>query len=117
LHQQHVPFDRSMCTVVLCACTAVMLQIKAWQQVQLPVATTLYDIAFDTAEPSHGFVVGAKGTFLEVNNAVCNYIENDTDACTTVQLSIQHTSLVHAKLVQHATSIYICVPVSRLLLL
>jgi photosystem II stability/assembly factor-like uncharacterized protein len=44
-----------------------MLQIKAWQQVQLPVATTLYDIAFDTAEPTHGFVVGAKGTFLEVN--------------------------------------------------
>jgi photosystem II stability/assembly factor-like uncharacterized protein len=43
-----------------------MVQIKAWQQVQLPVATTLYDIAFDTAEPSHGFVVGAKGTFLEV---------------------------------------------------
>eukprot|EP00953_Heterococcus_sp_UTEX-ZZ885_P028177 15034-Heterococcus_DN1.PRE.2 len=42
-----------------------LLSIKAWQQVQLPVATTLYDIAFDTAEPTHGFVVGAKGTFLE----------------------------------------------------
>lgn len=39
------------------------LSIKEWEQIQLPVATTLFDIAFDT--PSHGYVVGAKGTFLE----------------------------------------------------
>ena len=36
------------------------------RQVQLPVSSTLYDIAFDTAD--HGYVVGAKGTFLETNN-------------------------------------------------
>lgn len=36
---------------------------EAWEKVTLPVATTLYDIAFDS--PEHGYVVGAKGTFLE----------------------------------------------------
>ncbi|KAJ1447041.1 photosynthesis system II assembly factor Ycf48/Hcf136-like domain-containing protein, partial [Pelagophyceae sp. CCMP2097] len=42
---------------------AAGLQIKEWEQVALPVSTTLFDIAFDT--PEHGYLVGAKGTFLE----------------------------------------------------
>jgi photosystem II stability/assembly factor-like uncharacterized protein len=37
--------------------------VKRWQQVPLPVSTTLFDIAFDT--PAHGYLVGARGTFLE----------------------------------------------------
>ena len=40
--------------------------IKAWEPIQLPVSTVLYDIAFDPVHPDHGLVVGAKGTFLEV---------------------------------------------------
>lgn len=42
---------------------ASALQIKAWEQVPLPVSTTLFDMAFES--PSHGYLVGAKGTFLE----------------------------------------------------
>ena len=37
--------------------------IPTWEQIPLPASTTLYDIAFDT--PTHGYLVGAKGTFLE----------------------------------------------------
>jgi photosystem II stability/assembly factor-like uncharacterized protein len=36
-------------------------------QVPLPVSTTLFDIAFDT--PEHGYLVGAKGTFLETKDS------------------------------------------------
>merc|ERR1711924_38839 len=42
---------------------AQALDVKSWSQVPLPVSTTLFDIAFDT--PDHGYLVGAKGTFLE----------------------------------------------------
>lgn len=48
------------------ASSAGGLSIKSWQQVSLPVTTTLFDIAFDT--PEHGYLVGAKGTFLETVN-------------------------------------------------
>ena len=33
------------------------------------VDATLFDIDFDSADPNHGYVVGAKGTFLETTNA------------------------------------------------
>jgi photosystem II stability/assembly factor-like uncharacterized protein len=36
-----------------------------WEKIDLPVRETLFDIAFDKAKPLHGWVVGAKGTFLE----------------------------------------------------
>ena len=36
-----------------------------WEKVSLPVRETLFDIAFDSEKPLHGWVVGAKGTFLE----------------------------------------------------
>lgn len=45
------------------ATAGAALAIKEWEQVPLPVSTTLFDIAFDT--PDHGYLVGAKGTFLE----------------------------------------------------
>jgi len=41
---------------------------SAWSQVDAGVDTTLFDIAFDSGEPDHGYVVGAKGTFLETTN-------------------------------------------------
>jgi photosystem II stability/assembly factor-like uncharacterized protein len=34
----------------------------------IPATATLYDIAFDSADPNHGYLVGAKGTFLETND-------------------------------------------------
>ena len=36
-----------------------------WQKVELPIRETLFDITFDPAKPDHGWLVGAKGTFLE----------------------------------------------------
>jgi len=45
------------------ASSAAPLAIKNWERVSLPVSTTLFDIAFDT--DTHGYLVGAKGTFLE----------------------------------------------------
>lgn len=42
--------------------------VSAWKQVPLPVASVLYDIAFDPQHPDHGLVVGAQGTFLEVGS-------------------------------------------------
>lgn len=41
--------------------------VSAWEQIELPVAAVLYDIAFDPQHPDHGLVVGAQGTFLEVS--------------------------------------------------
>lgn len=61
-----------MCSAITVAASTEAVQpasaanIKAWEPIQLPVATVLYDIAFDAKHPDHGLVVGAKGTFLEV---------------------------------------------------
>ena len=38
---------------------------KAWEKVELGTKETLFDIAFDPNKPEHGWLVGAKGTFLE----------------------------------------------------
>lgn len=38
---------------------------KKWSKVDLPVRETLFDISFDKDKPDHGWIVGAKGTFLE----------------------------------------------------
>lgn len=46
---------------------AAAAQVNAWEQIELPVASVLYDIAFDPKHPDHGLVVGAQGTFLEVS--------------------------------------------------
>jgi len=40
----------------------------AWKQVDLGISETLYDISFDPSDKTHGYVVGAKGTFLETKN-------------------------------------------------
>lgn len=36
-----------------------------WEKVDLPIKETLFDVSFDPSKPEHGWVVGAKGTFLE----------------------------------------------------
>lgn len=45
----------------------------AWTQVNVGVDTTLFDIAFDSGDPNHGYVVGAKGTFLETTDGGKNW--------------------------------------------
>jgi len=47
---------------------ALAAKSTAWRQVDLGISETLYDISFDPAEKTHGYVVGAKGTFLETKN-------------------------------------------------
>lgn len=39
---------------------------KQWKQVKVPFDDTVYDIDFDT--PTHGYVVGARGSFAETND-------------------------------------------------
>jgi photosystem II stability/assembly factor-like uncharacterized protein len=53
--------------VVSGAPAAAMAREKdlTWKKVDLPVRETLFDISFDPSKPEHGWVVGAKGTFLE----------------------------------------------------
>lgn len=36
-----------------------------WKKVELPIKETLFDISFDPSNNDHGWLVGAKGTFLE----------------------------------------------------
>ena len=38
---------------------------KVWQKVDLPTRDTLFDISFDSKNANHGWLVGARGTFLE----------------------------------------------------
>jgi len=39
---------------------------KMWTPIEVPFADTLYDIDFDS--PTHGYLVGARGTFAETND-------------------------------------------------
>ena len=39
-----------------------------WKKVDLPTRETLFDIAFDSKNPSHGWVVGAKGFITYLTN-------------------------------------------------
>uniref|UniRef100_A0A0G4HW33 Photosynthesis system II assembly factor Ycf48/Hcf136-like domain-containing protein n=1 Tax=Chromera velia CCMP2878 TaxID=1169474 RepID=A0A0G4HW33_9ALVE len=41
---------------------------KAWYQLDLDTEETLFDLDFDSAEPSHGFLVGTRGIIYETNN-------------------------------------------------
>lgn len=39
---------------------------KAWRQIKVPFEDTVYDIDFDS--PTHGYIVGARGSFAETND-------------------------------------------------
>ncbi|KAL7497562.1 hypothetical protein ACHAWT_006104 [Skeletonema menzelii] len=39
---------------------------KAWRQIKVPFEDTVYDIDFDSA--THGYIVGARGSFAETND-------------------------------------------------
>lgn len=38
---------------------------KQWEKISLPTKETVFDISFDPEKPEHGWLVGAKGLFLE----------------------------------------------------
>lgn len=42
---------------------------KIWQKIDLPTKDTIFDINFDPKRPEHGWLIGAKGTFLETFDA------------------------------------------------
>lgn len=44
-----------------------------WEKIPLPVRETLFDISFDPSKPDHGWLVGAKGTFLETFDGGANW--------------------------------------------
>jgi photosystem II stability/assembly factor-like uncharacterized protein len=43
------------------------------QVTNVPLGATFYDIAFDTKDPEHGWIVGSKGTFLETTDGGSNW--------------------------------------------
>ena len=45
-----------------------------WSKVDLPVRETLFDVTFDKSKPDHGWLVGAKGTFLETFDGGENWL-------------------------------------------
>lgn len=44
---------------------AVAKNSSNWQKIELPIDTVLFDLDFVKDDPQHGWLVGAKGTFLE----------------------------------------------------
>jgi len=61
---------KTVSTVGLSAISLAGLKANAkdkvvWTKVDLPTSETLFDISFDSSKPEHGWLVGAKGTFLE----------------------------------------------------
>lgn len=40
-------------------------QKRIWQKVDLPTRETIFDLSFDPSNPEHGWLIGAKSTFLE----------------------------------------------------
>lgn len=53
---------------------ALAKEKSAWEKIELPVKETLFDISFDPSKPEHGWIVGAKGTFLETFDGGLNWI-------------------------------------------
>lgn len=55
----------SLLTIVPTIAAAKQVTPKVWEQVEIPTKDTVFDISFDPKKPEHGWLVGAKGLFLE----------------------------------------------------
>mmetsp|Transcript_17806 Transcript_17806/g.54459 ORF Transcript_17806/g.54459 Transcript_17806/m.54459 type:complete len:298 (-) Transcript_17806:1425-2318(-) len=44
---------------------AAAADFSSWRQIDIGTTETLFDVSFDPAEPKHGMLVGAKGSFFE----------------------------------------------------
>lgn len=56
----------SLSTVAGAPLPAEAAATRQWQQVKVPFEDTVYDVDFDS--PTHGYVVGARGSFAETND-------------------------------------------------
>ncbi len=63
----------SLLSVLLMAARMPAMRAVPWQVVDLPVETTLLDIAFTDPDPSHGWLVGDKATLLETFDGGINW--------------------------------------------
>lgn len=63
----------SFLSVLLMAARMPAMRAVPWQVVDLPVETTLLDIAFTETNPDHGWLVGDKATFLETCDGGINW--------------------------------------------
>jgi hypothetical protein len=63
---------------MLTVANAKEVKKKTWEKVELPIRETLFDISFDPSKPDHGWLVGAKGTFLETfDNGIYIFIHKN----------------------------------------
>ncbi len=63
----------SLLSVMLMAARMPAMRAVPWQVVDLPVETTLLDIAFTDTDPDHGWLVGDKATLLETHDGGINW--------------------------------------------
>merc|ERR1711871_1628827 len=69
---------------------------KKWNKVEVPLRETLFDISFDKDKPDHGWIVGAKGTFLETFDGGANWSPrtfNSLDEDEEINYRFEVTSL------------------------
>lgn len=67
------PASALACISILGHKSSAASRDRNWEQVQLPVKETLFDMCFDPVKPTHGWIVGAKGTFLETFDSGLNW--------------------------------------------
>lgn len=68
-----VALGASLASSLVSAAPAAAKSNLVWEKVELPVRETLFDVSFDPSKPDHGWVVGAKGTFLETFDGGVNW--------------------------------------------
>ena len=56
------------------------------QVTNIPLGAILYDIAFDSADPNHGWIVGSKGTFLETTDGGKQWVPR----CVSCRWALKH---------------------------
>jgi photosystem II stability/assembly factor-like uncharacterized protein len=81
---------------VLGAMPAAAKGDKRWKKVEVPFKETLFDISFDKDKPDHGWIVGAKGTFLETFDGGNNWAPrtfNSLDEDEEINYRFEVTSL------------------------
>ncbi|MEO1133731.1 MAG: YCF48-related protein, partial [Cyanobacteria bacterium J06639_1] len=57
-----------LAAIFLMAAGLPNMRVVPWQVVETPTDRTLLDIAFTDSTPTHGWVVGDKGTLLETRD-------------------------------------------------
>lgn len=88
----------SLLTTTTFALTNQAKEEKIWKQIDLPTKETIFDISFDKNKPEHGWVIGAKSTFLETfdgGNTWKTRKFNSLDEDEDINYRFQVTSLLN----------------------